>query len=98
MHRDEEIRLLCSKLAAAIVTKCGARDSVCALGAEYDKQLEEKRTKHDLLDWGKQMQWIGGSKCSELALERGGNGLGKASPAAQHCVMGLTVDVISSMR
>lgn len=59
MHRDEEIRLSCSKLAAAIVIRCGARDGVCALGAEYDRELEKKRTKQDLLDWGKQMHGVG---------------------------------------
>lgn len=73
MHRDEEVRLLWSKLAAAIVIRCGARDGVCALGAEYDRELEKKRTKQDLLDWGKQMQRVGTG-------ERGGNGLGTASP------------------
>lgn len=59
MHRDEEIRLLCSKLAAAIVIRCGTRDGVCALGTEYDRELEKKRTEQALLDWGKQMQWAG---------------------------------------
>lgn len=91
MHRDEEVRLLWSKLAAAIVIRCGARDGVCALGAEYDRELEKKWTKQDLLDWGKQMQRVGTGE----RRERPGNGV---SRAAQHCVVGMTVGVTGSVR
>lgn len=90
MHRDEEIRLSCSKLAAAIVIRCGARDGVCALGAGYDRELEKRRTNR--------ISWIGGNKCTELALERGGNSLGKTSPECTALYVGLTVDVTSRMR
>lgn len=78
----KKIRHLYNKLATAIVTECGSRDGVCALGAEYDEELENKQTNNQSLGLGEMnlVSWVG---------ERWGQ-LGEGIPGkAQHCDVGL---------